>query len=97
MRRYVIVSYDIGDPKRWRKVYKVVRGYGTHVQYSVFLCQLTEKDESELKQLLLDVIHHSADQVIFARLGTVQSKAAERNMSCIGRNFVPLDLKGLIF
>ncbi len=97
MRRYVIVSYDIGDSKRWRKVYKVVRGYGTHVQYSVFLCQLTEKDESELKQLLLDVIHHSADQVIFARLGTVQSKAAERNMSFIGRDFVPLDLKKLIF
>ncbi|GEO27311.1 hypothetical protein AAC03nite_30960 [Alicyclobacillus acidoterrestris] len=97
MRRYVLVSYDISDQKRWRKVYKIVRGYGMHVQYSVFLCQLTEKDEAELKQLLLDVIHQSMDQVIFARIGTVQANAAERNMSCIGRDFVPLDLKGLVF
>lgn len=97
MRRYVVVSYDISDPKRWRNVYKIVRGYGTHIQYSVFLCQLTDQDEAQLKQLLLDVIHHSADQVIFARLGSVQSKAVERNMTCIGRDFVPLDLKGLIF
>lgn len=97
MRRYVLVSYDISDAKRWRKVYKIVRGYGTHVQYSVFLCQLTVQDEVEMQQLLLDVIHQSIDQVIFARLGTVQSKAAERNVTCIGRDFVPLDLKGLIF
>ncbi len=97
MRRYVLVSYDISDAKRWRKVYKIVRGYGTHVQYSVFLCQLTAQDEVELQQLLLDVIHQSMDQVIFARLGTVQSRAAERNVTCIGRDFVPLDLKGLIF
>lgn len=85
MRRYVLVSYDISDQKRWRRVYKIVRGYGMHVQYSVFLCQLTDQDEAELKQLLLDVIHQSMDQVIFARIGTVQAKAAERNMSCIGR------------
>ncbi|MDQ0189867.1 CRISPR-associated endonuclease Cas2 [Alicyclobacillus cycloheptanicus] len=97
MRRYVLVSYDISDQKRWRKVYKIVRGYGMHVQYSVFLCQLTDQDEAELKQLLLDVIHQSVDQVIFARLGTVQSNAAERNMSFIGRDFIPLDLRGFVF
>ncbi|MCL6626772.1 MAG: CRISPR-associated endonuclease Cas2 [Alicyclobacillus shizuokensis] len=97
MRRYVLVSYDIGDPKRWRRVYKIMRGYGTHVQYSVFLCQLTEQDEVELRQLLLDVIHQTQDQVLFARLGSVQANAVKRNMAWIGRDLVPLDLKGLVF
>ena len=97
MRRYVLVSYDISDQKRWRKVYKIVRGYGKHIQYSVFLCQLTERDEAELKEFLRDVIHHAHDQVIFARLGTVQSNAVERNVTSIGRDLVPLDLKDLVF
>ncbi|MCL6632095.1 MAG: CRISPR-associated endonuclease Cas2 [Alicyclobacillus herbarius] len=97
MRRYVLVSYDISDPKRWRRVYKIVRGYGSHVQYSVFLCQLTAQDEVELRQMLLDVIHPTQDQVLFARLGSVQSNAVQRHVSAIGRDLVPLDLKGLVF
>ncbi len=97
MRRHVLVSYDISDPKRWRQVYKIVRGHGKHVQYSVFLCQLTEMDEVILKELLRDVIHQSTDQVIFVRLGTIKSKAAERNISSIGRELVPLELKDLVF
>lgn len=97
MRRYVLVSYDISDQKRWRKVYKIVRGFGSHVQYSVFLCQLTAQDEVQLQQMLMDVIHRTQDQVMFVRLGTVASKAVERNVSCIGRDFVPLDIKRLIY
>ncbi|MCY0871023.1 MAG: CRISPR-associated endonuclease Cas2 [Firmicutes bacterium] len=97
MRRHVLVSYDISDPKRLRKVYKILRGYGKHIQYSVFLCQLSERDETELKENLKDVIHHRDDQVIFARLGTVQSNTVERHVTSIGRKLVPLDLKDLVF
>lgn len=91
------MSYDISDPKRWRKVYKIMRGYGQHVQYSVFLCQLTEADEAQLKGMLRDIIHNVQDQVLFAHLGSVQSKAAERVMTSIGRELIPLDLKDLVF
>ncbi|GGJ05170.1 CRISPR-associated endoribonuclease Cas2 1 [Alicyclobacillus cellulosilyticus] len=97
MRRYVLVSYDVSDPKRWRRVYKVMRGYGQHVQYSVFLCQLTDTEEARLRETLYDLIHKETDQVLFARLGSVESDALDRNLTVIGREYDHLDLKKLIF
>ena len=35
-------TYDICEDKRLAKVYKIMRGYGDHLQYSVFECQLTQ-------------------------------------------------------
>lgn len=97
MRRYVLVSYDISDPKRWRKVYKIMRGHGDHVQYSVFLCRLTEKDESMLEAALLDVIHQEEDQVLFVRIGPEELKTLDKQLLVLGRQYKPLDLKRLIF
>jgi len=39
MRMSYLVCYDISDEKRLRKVFKVV-GYGDHLQFLVFECQL---------------------------------------------------------
>ena len=38
-----LVSYDISDDKRRRKVCKILEGYGYRVQYSVFECDLDDK------------------------------------------------------
>jgi CRISPR-associated protein Cas2 len=48
-KRWRLVCYDIRDPSRWRKVYKVVRGRGTRVQYSVFRCRLDQRDVERLR------------------------------------------------
>ncbi|MGI6496948.1 MAG: CRISPR-associated endonuclease Cas2 [Kiritimatiellia bacterium] len=40
MRRFYLVSYDIPDDKRRARVFKLMRGWGERVQYSVFCCQL---------------------------------------------------------
>ncbi len=32
MRQTYIVSYDVCHPKRLRKVFKLMRGYGDHLQ-----------------------------------------------------------------
>lgn len=74
MRRFVLVTYDISNDKRLRKTFKLLRGYGEHVQYSVFLCQLTEKDVIVLSEKLKDIIHHKEDQVILITLGPVDGK-----------------------
>ncbi|HZT68334.1 MAG TPA: CRISPR-associated endonuclease Cas2, partial [Terriglobia bacterium] len=34
MRTSYLVCYDISDDKRLRKVHKVMRGFGDHLQYS---------------------------------------------------------------
>ena len=46
--RLYIITYDIGDPKRWRAVFKLVSGYGEWLQLSVFQCRLTRRRHAEL-------------------------------------------------
>jgi CRISPR-associated endonuclease Cas2 len=38
MRTSYIVTYDIADDKRLRKVFQTMRKYGDHLQFSVFEC-----------------------------------------------------------
>jgi CRISPR-associated protein Cas2 len=55
-RHWHLISYDVRDPKRLRQVAKILEGYGTRIQYSVFRCRLDtltlEKLHWELHQLL---------------------------------------------
>ena len=60
-----IVTYDIRDSKRLNKVYKTLRGFGTHLQYSVFWCELEEEGLQELRQKLSQIIDTSVDQILF--------------------------------
>jgi CRISPR-associated protein Cas2 len=63
-----IVSYDISDPKRLRKVATVCEDFGTRKQYSVFLCRLSAADFVRLRVRLYEAIDLRADQVLFIPL-----------------------------
>lgn len=52
----IVVSYDISDDKRRRKVAKIMEGYGFRVQYSVFECDLEPKKVTELQQRLRPLV-----------------------------------------
>ena len=65
IRKNFIVTYDIRDSKRLNKVYKTLRGFGTHLQYSVFWCELEEEALQELRQKLSQIIDTSVDQILF--------------------------------
>jgi CRISPR-associated endonuclease Cas2 len=41
MRSTYLVCYDVADDKRLRKVFKTMRDFGDHLQYSIFECQFT--------------------------------------------------------
>ncbi len=90
MRRNYIVTYDICDAKRLRKVFKILRGYGYHLQFSVFECDLTSHELSQLKAELKEIIHHNEDQVLFIDLGTAAYRG-ERIIFAIGQNYQKLD------
>lgn len=76
MRQAYVISYDISDPKRLRKVYETMRGYGVHIQLSVFRCELTPSQLVELRAALSEEIHHTEDQVLFMDLGPADGRAA---------------------
>ncbi len=100
MRQFVLVSYDISDAKRLRRTYKLMRGYGEHVQYSVFLCRLTDKDMVVLKEKIHDIVHHDEDQVMLIRLGRVNAThqvGTPENWQIIGRKLNIRDTKVMVF
>jgi len=74
MRNYVLVSYDIADPKRLRKVFMTLRGNGDGFQDSVFICQLSAKEEMMLRIKLEDIINSNEDQVVMIRLGSINKE-----------------------
>jgi len=64
-----IVTYDIRDQKRWRRIFSVMNGYGEWLQLSVFQCRLSRQRQAELISLLDGIIHHDEDHVLLLDLG----------------------------
>lgn len=90
MRNTYLVCYDICNDKRLRKVYKTMRDFGDHLQYSVFECQLTPIDLAKCRHLLGEIIKHNEDQVIFVDLGPTTGRG-DRVISALGVPYNPLD------
>ncbi len=53
---FVVVCYDIRSDQRRNKVGKILEGFGTRVQKSVFECDLQLKHLQKLKQRLTKVL-----------------------------------------
>lgn len=64
-----IVTYDIGDARRWRRVFGVMRGYGEWLQLSVFQCRLSARRHAELIATLDGIIDHASDHLLSLDLG----------------------------
>ena len=86
MRNRYIVTYDISDDRRRTAVYKLLRGFGDHLQYSVFRCDLIDRRRVELIAAVHDLIDHSTDQVLVIDLGPVDGRASTC-VSSIGRAY----------
>ncbi|MBC6415588.1 MAG: CRISPR-associated endonuclease Cas2 [Bdellovibrionales bacterium] len=90
-----IVSYDITDPKRWRKIFKILNGYGNWLQLSVFQCQMNELKKEKLVSELDTIIDKSKDQILFIDVG-LKNKVKTKVMS-IGKKFQMIEKKPMIF
>lgn len=95
MRSSYLVCYDITDDKRLKKVFKAMRGYGDHLQYSVFECQFTAPDLARCRAELGAIIDHSEDQVLFVNLGPSEGRG-ERVISSLGVPYTAVDAPFLI-
>lgn len=95
MRQAYIVTYDVSDPKRLRRVFRIMRGYGDHLQLSVFRCELNDRELVELRAKLADAIHHEGDQVLFIDMGPAEGRGLEAIRS-LGRAYKVPDRRALI-
>ena len=77
MRRCHLVCYDIRDPKRWRQVFKIMKGHGEHWQYSVFFCVLAPIDRVRMQSQLEDAMNLAEDQAMIIDLGPDEDLARQ--------------------
>ncbi len=89
MRKTYLVTYDIRDDKRLRKVFKTMRNWGDHLQYSVFECQLNRVELLQLKAELRPIINHAQDQVLFVDLGPVAGRG-DRVIESMGQPYTAI-------
>lgn len=89
-----IVAYDIGDPKRWRRVFRLMNGYGDWVQLSLFQCRLSRQRHAELIALLDGIIHNGEDHLVLLDLGPAEN-IVPRVVS-LGKTFTPVEREPVI-
>lgn len=69
-RRRYLVAYDIRDDARLRDVATCMEGYGYRVQYSVFVCDLSEREVVEMRGDLEGRVKASEDSIMVIDLGS---------------------------
>ncbi|GAB4164604.1 MAG: CRISPR-associated endonuclease Cas2 [Planctomycetota bacterium] len=90
MRRCYLVCYDIRDPRRLRRVHKVLKGYGEPWQYSVFFCVLKDIDRVRLQSDLEEEMNLKEDQAVILDLGPNEGDA-RRAATVIGQSLPDQD------
>lgn len=89
-----VVAYDISDQKRWRRVFKIMNGYGEWLQLSIFQCRLTPRQQAELIALLDGIIHHDQDHVILLDIGPADG--VEPRVVSLGKTFSAVEHEPVI-
>ena len=94
MRRCFLVTYDIRDQKRWRQVFKTMKGYGEHWQFSVFFCVLKDIDRVRMQRDLEDAMNQKEDEIMILDLGP--DEEAARDAATILGPAMPKADKGIV-
>lgn len=94
MEHLFVISYDISEPKRWRRVFKIMKGYGAWLQLSVFQCRLTKMRMLQLEASLGDVINHQEDHVLILDIGPAEN--VRPRVRSLGKRFEAVEREAVI-
>jgi len=89
-----IVTYDIEDQKRWRRVFKLMKGYGEWLQLSVFQCRMSRKRHMQLVSQLDGLIMDDKDHVMMLDIGPAEG--IEPRVISLGKSFKPIEREVVI-
>ncbi|WP_028708762.1 CRISPR-associated endonuclease Cas2 [Propionicicella superfundia] len=76
-RRRYLIAYDIRDERRLRRVCKLMEGHGTRLQYSVFLCDLSDRELLIWRSDIVQLMELELDSVVYVDLGGVGATNVE--------------------
>ena len=71
-----LVCYDISEPRRLARVFRLLKKHGIPIQYSVFLVAATPVEISQLEQQIAKLINPLADDVRAYRIAERQPLTA---------------------
>jgi CRISPR-associated protein Cas2 len=89
-----VVAYDISDPRRWRQVFKTMKGYGRWLQLSLFHCRLDGGRRVEMAAALDALIDRATDHVVILDLGPAED--VELAVESLGKTFTPIERAAVI-
>ena len=94
MEHLYVVSYDIADPRRWRRVFKIMRGYGEWLQLSVFQCRLSRIRLLQLEAAVGDVMNQAEDHVLILDVGPADEVTPR--VRSLGKSFQAVQREAVI-
>jgi len=92
--RTYIVTYDISDNRRWRRVFRIMNGFGEWLQLSVFQCRLSKRRRAELETRLRESIKVGEDHVLLIDIGP--ANRTDVAVTSIGRTFSAIERQAII-
>jgi len=84
MRRRYVLAYDVRDQKRLAKCARVARRYGDCLQYSIFVCDLSQGEIVKLLDELDAVINQREDRVVLIEVGEASGRRLRRRLTWLG-------------
>lgn len=94
MEHLYVISYDISEPKRWRRVFKIMKGYGEWLQLSVFQCRLGKMRMLQLEADLQEVMNQHEDHVLILDLGPAENVTPR--VRSLGKVFKAVEREAII-
>ena len=88
-RRLYLCTYDLADDKRRNRLFELLKDHGEHVQFSVFLCELTSMEHARLVSASRALVHEREDQLLILDVGPPGLDWTQQ-LACIGKNWIPL-------
>ncbi len=92
--RMYIVTYDIANNRRWRRVFKTMQGFGEWLQLSVFQCRLSRRRRAELETQLRELVKTGEDHVLLIDVGPADK--TELAVESIGKTFAKIERRATV-
>ena len=92
--RTYIVTYDIADSRRWRRVFKTMNGFGAWLQLSVFQCRLSRRRRAELEAQLRGLVKAGEDHVLLIDVGPADKTNVA--VESIGKTFTGIERRAVV-
>ncbi len=89
-----IVTYDIADNRRWRRVFKTMHGFGEWLQLSVFQCRLSRRRRAELETRLRELVKVGEDHVLLIDAGPADK--TDLAVASIGKTFARIERQATV-